>query len=629
MHHESMLMSIKTALRSLLTKTSFGRQRAGIDERIYQAFRALPVWEAVWYLGHYPDVSASGQDPLFHYLRHGLPEGRNPGPYYDVLDRLAGRHADLSGDINACARAVIDDVQADARFAMLRDPGATILASGLFDETFYLSTNPDARQAGESALAHYLARGGLELRQPGPRFDPAAYLHEQELPDRPSFNALLHYLVNGGTNRGNTVDRRDMHKRALAHTAQMLPMEPDLLRAMQLLEHGSMPVVGSTRNDRVGRAWRRLYDKLDRPYRYLVLVPWMTHGGADLVALYAARLALERHTADDVLLVVTDSDNMAAQEWLPDDLRTLVLSDAEPKLTAADRIELLLLVVRALKPHAVLNVNSRAGWELYEQYGRPLSQFSRLFAALFCADYDHKGRVNGYAHRHFRSTLPYLTAIYFDNASFIDELWAYYAPPERLRERLRVIYQPTDMILDYRPPEVDAFKSLWAGRLCAQKNLPTLIALARIDPTLQYDLYGRGEVEHVAQIRSATQELPNLHYHGSYSSFDALPLSSFGAYVYTTLWDGLPNALLAAAGAGIPVVAPAVGGIAELVNDDTGWLVRDPEDASGYLQAIRHIRGDPHEAKRRTSNMRALIASRHSWAAYSAAMMQDPSFLEG
>lgn len=601
----------------------------GLDEALYQAFKRLPVWDAKWYRNRHPDVRATGLDPLFHYLRFGLAEGRDPGPYYELDRRLGARHAEIHNDPQACALELIDDTQREPLFRLLDSPEAAIRNSGLFDERWYVSQYKDVQASKLSPLRHYLLHGGHELRAPGPKFDAEAYVHEQGLSSRLPFNALLHYLVNGGAPHGNAVDRAGMRERAFAHVSKMLPLEPDLLTALRLLEQGTIPVVGSARNDRVGRAWRRLYGQLDRPYRYLVLVPWVTHGGADLVALYAARLALETHTASEVLLVVADTNNMAAREWLPEGLKALVLSDADPTLTLAERVDLLLMTIRALKPHAVLNVNSRAGWELYEQYGRPLSQFSRLFATLFCPDYDQKGRLDGYANRYFRSTLPYLTAIYFDNASFVDELWAYYAPPARWRERLRVIYQPVEPISGYQLSSNDTFKSLWAGRLCAQKNLPTLIALAQMDPDLQYHVYGRGDPEHTDRMHSAAQALSNLHYHGSYSSFEALPLSTFCAYVYTTLWDGLPNALLAAAAAGMPVVAPAVGGIGELVSDDTGWLVPDPEDAAGYLRALQHIRQAPQEAARRTRNMRELVASRHSWSAYSAAMAQAPSFLGG
>jgi hypothetical protein len=36
-----------------------------------------------WYLTYYPDVAASGINPLLHYIHHGEQEGRRPSIYFD------------------------------------------------------------------------------------------------------------------------------------------------------------------------------------------------------------------------------------------------------------------------------------------------------------------------------------------------------------------------------------------------------------------------------------------------------------------------------------------------------------------------------------------------------------------
>ena len=54
-------------------------------------------------------------------------------------------------------------------------------ASGLFDSSFYLQSNPDVAAAGVNPLVHYLASGGLEGRDPHPLFDSSFYL--QSNPD--------------------------------------------------------------------------------------------------------------------------------------------------------------------------------------------------------------------------------------------------------------------------------------------------------------------------------------------------------------------------------------------------------------------------------------------------------------
>ncbi|NCO46016.1 MAG: hypothetical protein GW890_06210, partial [Vibrio sp.] len=40
------------------------------------------LFDKEWYLAHNPDVAQAKIEPLFHYLRHGGFEGRDPGPSF-------------------------------------------------------------------------------------------------------------------------------------------------------------------------------------------------------------------------------------------------------------------------------------------------------------------------------------------------------------------------------------------------------------------------------------------------------------------------------------------------------------------------------------------------------------------
>lgn len=79
-----------------------------------------------WYLETYPDVAASGIDPIRHYVRHGAREGRDPSPF--------------------------------------------------FQTGFYLSINRDVRSAGSNPLDHYLQFGAAEGRSPNHWIDGRVHL---------------------------------------------------------------------------------------------------------------------------------------------------------------------------------------------------------------------------------------------------------------------------------------------------------------------------------------------------------------------------------------------------------------------------------------------------------------------
>jgi glycosyltransferase involved in cell wall biosynthesis len=60
----------------------------------------------------------------------------------------------------------------------------------------------------------------------------------------------------------------------------------------------------------------------------------------------------------------------------------------------------------------------------------------------------------------------------------------------------------------------------------------------------------------------------------------------------TSRHEGLPNVLLEAQSLGIPVVAPDVGGMSEVVEQGvTGWTVRDA-DAGSLAERVLHCLGD-------------------------------------
>lgn len=56
------------------------------------------VFDAEWYLAHYPDVAAEGIDPWRHFRARGEAEGRSPGPDFDT-DFYRRTYLSLEGDL--------------------------------------------------------------------------------------------------------------------------------------------------------------------------------------------------------------------------------------------------------------------------------------------------------------------------------------------------------------------------------------------------------------------------------------------------------------------------------------------------------------------------------------------------
>jgi hypothetical protein len=67
-------------------------QRAMLED--VELVRASKWFDAEWYVAEYPDVANAGTDPAEHYLRHGAPERRDPGPMFNT-DAYLRDHPEL------------------------------------------------------------------------------------------------------------------------------------------------------------------------------------------------------------------------------------------------------------------------------------------------------------------------------------------------------------------------------------------------------------------------------------------------------------------------------------------------------------------------------------------------------
>jgi len=116
--------------------------------RDYLIIKQSQVFDSGYYLSHYPDVQNADINPLWHFVRFGWKEGRNPSKY--------------------------------------------------FDTDYYLSQNQDVCNAEINPLLHYLKFGGYENRNPSLLFSSKYYLESNEDVREQRINPLVHYIKCGG-----------------------------------------------------------------------------------------------------------------------------------------------------------------------------------------------------------------------------------------------------------------------------------------------------------------------------------------------------------------------------------------------------------------------------------------------
>jgi glycosyltransferase involved in cell wall biosynthesis len=581
------------------------------------------LFDAPWYLSRYADVALNGVEPLEHFIKHGALEGRKINAHGDTLWTLADK-------IGEGARAAIIVANHLARIRRPIEVNAAerraIVASGLFSLDWYRTEYPEL-DASEVRLDAYLERGWLDGRSPGPNFDLAWYVvHNPDIMSTGQ-HPLAHYVTRGRSEGRKCGLPSSLYPTIARLLASVGPLQPDIetksqfrdIRFLRLSDGRTLGVVSLTLS--------ALFNSLTKPYDRIVFVPWLIRGGADRVAINFITASEERYGPGSTLIITTDSERLEARDWLPASAVLRSISEIAPDLDFESRVQLVTALIQMLRPTSILIVNSRAAWESVARHGRALQHVCAIYATLFCRDFAPDGRPVGYADTHARDCLPQLTKVYFDNETFAAEFAARYDLPDSMRAKLTVLLQPA-MEGRWASRYVDnPFRVLWAGRLCRQKNLDLLLAIARAAPDLRFEVYGEGEPDEMRKLVAGTEASDNLVYRGSFSTFETLPIESLNAYLYTSHWDGLPNALLAAARSGLPIVASAVGGVGELVSPETGWPIAADADPAHYAATLRRIREDPSDVARRTACMTQRLAERHSWAAFLAALEARPSFL--
>ena len=554
--------------------------------------RPGPAFDTEWYLLHNPDVAELGINPLVHYIRYGIAEGRSPAPPADE-ERLL------------------------------------IEASGLFDHAWYMARNPDI--VGIDALEHYRNHGWRERRRPGPAFDTEWYLlHNPDVAEL-GINPLVHYIRHGIAQGRSLAPNPSAASAAEQLIRDVSAFEPDIANVADFKDVSRLPFRSAVYPSALLQAWGKLFASLTSQFSHVIFLPWLVRGGADLIAMNAARAAIEQHGPAATLVVVTDHDRLEAADWLPLAAEIRVISDYAPNLSHEDRVRIVEMLILSMRPRAVLNVNSRACWDAIQHKGLALSQFTRLYGALFCRDYSEDSRAAGYSDTHFRTCLPNYTKVYFDNKAFRRELIQDYGLPASIQERLSVAYAPPMDGLrsrGFRRGDTGGrLPVLWAGRFCRQKNIDLLIEIAQKAPHLQFDVYGGGDAAYTSQLMQAEHRLPNLSLRG-FPSLEGISTDLYGAFLFTSLWEGLPTVLINIGALGLPIVASDVGGVSELVSSETGWLIQNHTQPEPYLAALDEIQRAPDEAALRAKSMAALVEEQHSWKAYIQAFSSSPSFLD-
>ncbi len=158
---------------------------------------------------------------------------------------------------------------------------------------------------------------------------------------------------------------------------------------------------------------------------------------------------------------------------------------------------------------------------------------------------------------------------------------------------------------------------LAVGRLDRQKGLHDLLAamalVIRDHPEAHLLLVGEGPERPILERLMREMKLTDrVHLAGWRSDVPELLAGGY-AFVLSSLWEGMPNVILEAMAAGLPVVATEVEGTSELVIEgETGFIV-PRQSPQALAAALKAVLADPPRAAALGQAGRRRAASEFPW----------------
>jgi glycosyltransferase involved in cell wall biosynthesis len=295
------------------------------------------------------------------------------------------------------------------------------------------------------------------------------------------------------------------------------------------------------------------------------------------------------------------------------------------------------MFISILNPAILHNVNSVLTWQLVINEPDFIKRHvNKNYASIFCAQYDKFGNLEGFAKDFLTEGIKHLDLLISDNTNFkhfakenfiiskndLDKIFTVYVPCK---------YDLSDLVLRAQQKnlgfvtQAKEIKLLWVGRLDEQKNIKLLFKIATKYPELQINVYGTKLLDLDTDFGSIPQ---NVNFKGLELNIPKIMLEEdYTAFIMTSKFEGLPNILVICGYLKIPIIAPNVGGISDLVNPNTGYLLSREPSPEEYKHALDCIINDNEERVRKISAMYDLIEKRHSYSTLCKSL-QDLNYLQ-
>ena len=184
----------------------------------------------------------------------------------------------------------------------------------------------------------------------------------------------------------------------------------------------------------------------------------------------------------------------------------------------------------------------------------------------------------------------FILSRFFDSAVGVSENVGQYLVDEKgvCSERVRVIHNGIELPKSAEPNGSNGCVVGSAGRFFPVKDYGLMIDIAQEvkarGDALEFILAGDGPEREALESRANKYRLNDLfRFCGHLDDMSGF-YGKLGIYLNTSLHEGIPMSILEAMAYGLPVVAPQVGGIGEIIEDGVEGFLVDSRDPREYAQ---------------------------------------------
>ncbi|MEM2093589.1 MAG: glycosyltransferase family 4 protein [Candidatus Bathyarchaeia archaeon] len=207
--------------------------------------------------------------------------------------------------------------------------------------------------------------------------------------------------------------------------------------------------------------------------------------------------------------------------------------------------------------------------------------------------------------------------------------------------KIRVIHNGVDVERFSPAKDKSAFKRkfgfrnedlliLYVGRLYSRKGLPTLIeAIPKVAGKfndVKFIISGKGLKDEENKLRCYAKKLgveEKLIFLG-YFPDEALPdlYRAADMFVFPSIYENLPFAMLEAMASGLPVITTTVGGIPEVIQDGKNGFMIDPYNSVALAERILYLIENPKVAYEMGFSGRETVERKFSWEGITRQVLQ-------